>query len=1489
MKKQKIIKLSFTVFILLFIYKIYCDYCNDNKKVDQIEGFRELKFCPLKSGQGEPSNQPTNQPSNQQEPSVDPNEYIPDTIIDPNQGDNYFDVQSNLISCGLPKGYGDNNGQSGPVCERAENGEQGIMTDTSCVNGGAGCGAYGVTVCRFCYTSEDSKISGYKKCPPPKPDTLALPCAGVYDIAKYKYNISNSLKDSYGSYDLNKSVYPKNEKSSDPPSNEITIMKKENVPVQLLDDPRYFYSAGSTNGVGRDVYGNLKDGTGIIEGGLGMTSDKNGKDQLKKYLLTYAAGHPYYKSGDWGYLKSSVDWASFVKTKATNLDTVLNTMDPNITKNKVLLIEGKTKPYSLGGQSKYQFKGIVIRHGGILLIEDKDMEIKTEFILIESGGLLQAGSHFGNANNIYNNNVPYGDKKDKGQYRFKSNLKIILTNPDYGYRYMGVVTSQYSYKVYYPGVNLDIMEDYTGNSNHFSNKFGVKVIAVGFNGNYQMCGQVGLPKPYKGTWAANEIDGNCKYQRNFIDEQTLMTWFDGNNTEQKREAIASNVETDYSMTWARLRGCVYYRGSKTIWLDKRDVGNAYLSEWKKGSQIVITCKTKEFTNDKDYVGMVPLWVDNDKVEDRLENLKANREFIEFWRNKGVEKSDGVEVATIEAINRKTGQVTLRDPLQFNHDSRRVILTRDKSPKYVVVDTNLHVCLLTRNIQITSEFSDIREKEPGCNIFKSNKEHLHHHATGITDGKYNGPGSYVVCNYESDNKAKEVYSECYKHLSEPDKIKSRHMFCREDKPEDIKSGHWIFGSSKKSGCNAIHGGHQMFRYGSSVRLDGVEMKYLGTPPNFGTVGQYPVHFHMAGYAKSFKEFLPSINNIPRDSIINPNGNYYVDRVFARESEVRNCSIWCSFARFVTVHGSHQINVKNNIGFLCYGSGYFVEDGVELNNTFEHNTAIACLTASKHRYWNPLPIYPSVSSDLAPASSFWFKNNQNRCFRNVMSNSPAPIIGIWAVPQDITKLRGPSTVCLGDEQLALPGMATRGNAMGHQEVGGLNKYNKTNKDNSVMDYSTKTPCWMPDNFVNSKAYGELGSRCSAFSFANCENPYSVWSENIIYCMLGGMSEFPEALGMHVGDYRGCGPFGTTNGPHIGVSKKHNEYEGVPQFLPHNANNSCTDSISQCTYFTTKWGGSQGEHYSFKPISDSELNELNKKDYRPVTIADGSHSNTIPKLFSNWLTFNLGPNAGNLWGGAGWIKSSPGWLINCCFLDNGGGSHSTNPNKNCGEGAGFFGKKLTTIFSMTCGDDHNAYTNAYFVIHNLMTNGGVGLPPNPTIISGNKTFIDKKAELVSIEYNTPGEKTNHSSPHDYYFPDFKPFDHFSKEFWKGQNKFKENKVRLNDIMNNQKYYVDWGYVSGGEPYDKWHNTRKYPYICDKNNKLFKVSSSIMPNFNANNPEWLNIVANSQTGHFLSRYARFNLGNKICNDLSKIEGCRKTPQGENWKNIRPGSRYMC
>ena len=1216
--------------------------------------------------------------------------------------------------------------------------------------------------------------------------------------------------------------------------------------VKLIDDPRMFFCPCSTDhNVGRDIYGNYVDKSKspnvVLEKGF-ATDDITGASDLAKYPLTYGIGHPYYNEKTFGYLYGK-SWKVHVEATAIPLDQYIKT---DSTKDLVLVIQGGTgdNTYSPVYINKsMQFKGIVVRHNGVLFIQDgNDIDLRVEFMLIESGGLLQAGSHYRGV--------------DDADYRFKNKLNIILTNPPEGYAHMGVVASQYSYSVYNPGVTdpastdpAKLMTTFTGDT-HFTNEFGAKCISVGFNGNYQLCGSVGNKLPYEGTWTATSGDSV------FLGKDQIMSIVDDENM-----AKIVNIETGYPNVWCRLSDDIYNKGISKIKLDSRDINNC-LSEWKPGYKIVITCKSKTFCSQDDPVGMPPIWLDHTDDANKNANQTDNDRYINSFP-KSVDKNDGVEVATIKSIS-SDGTITLARPLQYTHDSTRIQLTRQSGQKTntIKIDTNLHVGLLTRNIVVTSEFQTNKETDQGCNRWWQDVKETYDTSSFI------GPPGSVACNYNySGQTGTDISQLCYDPRKSGVDVSSH--FCGVEKPGPAQ-GSWMFGTAGLNGCNAIHGGQQMFRYGSSARLDGVEVRYMGTPGNFGSIGQYGIHFHLSGFIKSFRGYLMGETKYgkPKED----------DILFRREGEILNNSIWCMFSRWVTTHGTHEANIKNNVGFVCYGSGYFVEDGTEIDNTFEHNTAICCLTANKNDYWNQIPIYPNVGSDIALSSSFWFKNNQNRCFRNLACNSPAPVIGIWAVPQNIYALRGPSAVCIGDEKLGLPAIASSFNATGYQNFG-LSQNGNSNRGGKIKLFTQSpltnkvTSCWVPDYFYTEKALVDE-QRCPAYSNNNSYNPYQLFSENIFYCILSAFSEFPEALSDPLGDYYGKNliGIGTNNGPYIGVKKNGTQ----PQFIPINGQNSCTDEkLTQATYFPTVWGGNKnddgdvGKPYVFNPISDDKINILRNTNYKIRSKSENVIN--IPKIFSNWLCFNNAPTFGSLWGGVGWAKEGPVWLINNCFLKDSGGIYIGNSGDGY-SGATKIPDDCTNFVMMTVssGSDYS-YPNAYYVIHNHISNGNIALPPNPTLVSGSQSFWSDDSTLGHCEFN---EKP--CSTQDYYFTDIDPFGDISPSFWKSQDKT-FTAARVIDMKTNKYRIVKGGII--GDPIDftvPYSSNRKYPFICNDNNNLFKISESDQPNFSKYNPEWLDIVANVPTRAFISNYARNTLAPFLCKYLGMIPECQDSVQGQ-------------
>ncbi|XP_063436803.1 uncharacterized protein LOC134718239 [Mytilus trossulus] len=158
-----------------------------------------------------------------------------------------------------------------------------------------------------------------------------------------------------------------------------------------------------------------------------------------------------------------------------------------------------------------------------------------------------------------------------------------------------------------------------------------------------------------------------------------------------------------------------------------------------------------------------------------------------------------------------------------------------------------------------------------------------------------------------------------------------------------------------------GGHvKVLRYFKNVHVEGVELENMGQATS---LGNYPLHFHMCH---------------DTDDENYPNPPY-----------LRKNSIHHSFARCITVHGSHGVTVQDNVCYdhLCHG--IFLEDGGEKRTVIDGNL-VAVTRKCK-----------LIHSDGNPAS-YWITNPKTIIRNNVAAGSEG--MGFWIIFPDIPT--GPS---------------------------------------------------------------------------------------------------------------------------------------------------------------------------------------------------------------------------------------------------------------------------------------------------------------------------------------------------------------------------------------------------------------------------------------------------------------------------------------------------
>jgi len=136
------------------------------------------------------------------------------------------------------------------------------------------------------------------------------------------------------------------------------------------------------------------------------------------------------------------------------------------------------------------------------------------------------------------------------------------------------------------------------------------------------------------------------------------------------------------------------------------------------------------------------------------------------------------------------------------------------------------------------------------------------------------------------------------------------------------------------------GHTMYHRGSAGSISYAEFRHLGKE---GVLGRYSLHYHLCG-----------------DTM--------------RGSSLVGVSIHHSKNRWLTVHGTNYLVVRDCVGYQSVGHGFFLEDGTEVYNVFDRNLACQALDGL------PLP-KQVLPFDANEGAGFWFANAHNTFTRNV----------------------------------------------------------------------------------------------------------------------------------------------------------------------------------------------------------------------------------------------------------------------------------------------------------------------------------------------------------------------------------------------------------------------------------------------------------------------------------------------------------------------------
>ncbi len=136
------------------------------------------------------------------------------------------------------------------------------------------------------------------------------------------------------------------------------------------------------------------------------------------------------------------------------------------------------------------------------------------------------------------------------------------------------------------------------------------------------------------------------------------------------------------------------------------------------------------------------------------------------------------------------------------------------------------------------------------------------------------------------------------------------------------------------------GHTLFHSSATGGISYAEFRHLGKE---NVLGKYAIHFHLV-----------------RDGM--------------RGSGVIGASVWDSHNRWITIHATDYLLVRDCVGYQSVGHGFFLEDGTEQYNILDRNLAVQAFSGKRIKS-QALPF------DNNEGAGFWWANGRNTLTRNV----------------------------------------------------------------------------------------------------------------------------------------------------------------------------------------------------------------------------------------------------------------------------------------------------------------------------------------------------------------------------------------------------------------------------------------------------------------------------------------------------------------------------